>query len=52
MLNVNKFVLLCLELNSRRVDPAEANNFIVWPSADNHRHRYHVNSDPLTPLTL
>ena len=25
MLNLNLFVLLCLELNSRRVDPAETN---------------------------
>ena len=34
MLNVNAFVLLCLELNSRRVDSAETNNFIVWPNDD------------------
>ena len=34
MLNVNAFVLLCLELNSRRVDLAETNNFIVWPNDD------------------
>ena len=35
MLNVNAFVLsLCLELNSRRVDTAETNNFIVWPNDD------------------
>ncbi len=33
MLNVNAFVLLLsLELNSRRVDTAETNNFIVWPN--------------------
>ena len=33
MLNVNAFVLLlCLELNSRRIDTAEINNFIVWPN--------------------
>ena len=35
MLNVNAFVLLlCLELNSRRIDTAEINNFIVWPNDD------------------
>ncbi len=35
MLNVNAFVLLlCLELNSRRIDTAETNNFIVWPNDD------------------
>ena len=35
MLNVNAFVLLlCLELNSRRVGTAETNNFIVWPNDD------------------
>ena len=34
MLNVNAFVLLCLDLNSRRVDSAETNNFIVWPNDD------------------
>ena len=35
MLNyVNAFVLLHLELNSRRVDTAEINNFIVWPNDD------------------
>ena len=34
MLSVNAFVLLCLELNSRRVDSAETNNFIVWPNDD------------------
>ena len=34
MLNVNAFVLLCLELNSRQVDSAETNNFIVWPNDD------------------
>ena len=34
MLNVNAFVLLCLKLNSRRVDTAETNNFIVWPNDD------------------
>ena len=34
MLNVNAFVLLCLELNSKRVDLAETNNFIVWPNDD------------------
>ena len=36
MLNyVNASVLLlCLELNSRRVDTAEINNFIVWPTDD------------------
>ena len=33
MLNVNAFVLLlCLELNSRRAETAETNNFIVWPN--------------------
>ena len=33
MLNVNAFVLLlCLELNSIRVDTAKTNNFIVWPN--------------------
>ena len=33
MLNVNAFVLLlCLALNSRRIDTAETNNFIVWPN--------------------
>ena len=52
MLTVNNFVLLCLVLNSRQVDAAETNNCIIWPSADNHRHRYHVNSYLLTPLTL
>ena len=35
MLNVNVFVLLlCLEVNSIRVDTAETNNFIVWPNDD------------------
>ena len=35
MLNVNAFVLLlCLELNSKRIDTAEINNFIVWPNDD------------------
>ena len=35
MLNVNAFVLLlCLELNSRRIDTAEINNFFVWPNDD------------------
>ena len=37
MLNVNAFVLLlllCLEPNSRRIDTAEINNFIVWPNDD------------------
>ena len=35
MLNVNAFVLLlCLELNRRRIDTAEINNFIVWPNDD------------------
>ena len=34
MLNVNAFVLLCIELNSRRDDSAETNNFIVWPNDD------------------
>ena len=36
MLNVNAFVLLCLELNSRRVDSAETNNFIVWPNDESY----------------
>ena len=35
MLNVNAFVLLlCLELNSRRIDTAETTNLIVWPNDD------------------
>ena len=34
MPNLNAFVLLCIELNSRRVDSAETNNFIVWPNDD------------------
>ena len=35
MLNVNAFVLLLgLELNSRRAETAETNNFIVWPNDD------------------
>ena len=35
MLNINAFVLLlCLELNSRRIDTAEINNFTVWPNDD------------------
>ena len=34
MLNVNAFVLVCIELNSRRVDTAELNNVIVWPTDD------------------
>ena len=35
MLNVNVFVLLlCLEVNSIRVDTGETNNCIVWPNDD------------------
>ena len=35
MLNVNAFVLLlCLELDSRRIDTAKTNNCIVWPNDD------------------
>ena len=45
MLNVNTFVLLCLELNSRRVDSAETNNFIGWLNADNHRRCSSIVSD-------